>query len=284
MTDPVEKNQTTYHSLGMCPSRKRYFVSESLVVDDPAPHVRRLTLQRPERMNALDGPTLQALNQTLKACQPSQDIRVVVIRGSGRAFCAGNDLKWLASGVLADRAAHLRHQDLMQETFQHIESCPQIVIASVNGFAVAGGFELALACDLIVADADAQLGDEHIRRNLLPSGGSSQRLPRKIGLQRAMYYLVTGRRMTGREAQAMGLAALALPGPELESGTLALAQEIAGADPLALASMKEMARRALELPLSEGLGFERWMQHRYRTQSPALEAGVQGFANGGKSA
>jgi enoyl-CoA hydratase len=235
-------------------------------------------------MNALDGPTLLSLNQALKACQPSQDIRVVVIRGSGRAFCAGNDLKWLASGVLANRAAHLRHQDLMQETFQHIESCPQIVIASVNGFAVAGGFELALSCDLMVADADAQLGDEHIRRNLLPSGGSSQRLPRKIGLQRAMYYLVTGRRMTGREAQAMGLAALALPGPELESGTLALAQEIAGADPLALASMKEMARRALVMPLSEGLGFERWMQHRYRSQSPALEAGVKGFASGGKSA
>lgn len=282
MTNAAEENQIAYQSLDYRLTNERLEVSGSLVIDDPAPHVRRLTLQRPERMNALDGPTLLALYQALKACQQTQDIRVVVIRGSGRAFCAGNDLKWLASGVLADRAAHMRHQDLMQETYQHIESCPQIVIASVNGFAVAGGFELALACDLIVADADAQLGDEHIRRNLLPSGGSSQRLPRKIGLQRAMYYLVTGRRMTGLEAQAMGLAALALPGPELESGTLALAQEIAAADPLALASMKEMARRALELPLSEGLGYERWMQHRYRTQSPALEAGVQGFANGSK--
>lgn len=252
----------------------------TLLIDDPAPHVRRLTLHRPERMNALDGPTLQALNQAVRDCVAAGDaVKVLVIRGSGRAFCAGNDLKWLASGVLDDRAAHMRHQDLMQDTFARLESAPQIVIASVNGFAVAGGFELALACDLIVAHEAALLGDEHIRRNLLPSGGSSQRLPRRLGLQRAIYYLVTGRRMTGREAVALGLAAQAVSAAELEAATLQLAQEIARADALALASMKEMARKALELPLQDGLRHERWMQHRYRTQSPALEAGVQGFAH-----
>lgn len=252
----------------------------TLLVDDPAPHVRRLTLDRPERMNALDGATLQALNDAVRdAVAAGGEVKVLAIRGTGRAFCAGNDLKWLASGVLADRAAHQRHQDLMQDTYERIEAAPQIVIASVNGFAVAGGFELALACDLIVADEAAQLGDEHIRRNLLPSGGSSQRLPRKLGLQRAMYYLVTGRRMTGREAVALGLAAQAVPAGQLEAATLQLAQEIAQADALALASMKEMARKSLELPLADGLRHERWMQHRYRTQSPALEAGVQGFAH-----
>lgn len=251
-----------------------------LLIDEPAPHVRRLTLARPERMNALDGPTLQALNAAVRECaQAGEAVKVLVIRGSGRAFCAGNDLKWLASGVLADRAAHMRHQDLMQDTYERLEAAPQIVLASVNGFAVAGGFELALACDLIVADEAAQLGDEHIRRNLLPSGGSSQRLPRKIGLQRAMYYLVTGRRMTGREAVELGLAAQAVPADQLDAATMQLAQEIARADALALASMKDMARRAMELPLSDGLSRERWMQYRYRTQSPSLEAGVQGFAN-----
>ncbi|MFT3721896.1 enoyl-CoA hydratase/isomerase family protein [Pseudorhodoferax sp.] len=253
----------------------------ALRVDEPRPQVRRITLNRPERMNALDGPTLQALNDAVRDCAAAEGaVKVLVVRGSGRAFCAGNDLKWLAGGVLADRAAHQRHQDLMQDTFERLESAPQIVLASVNGFAVAGGFELALACDLVVADEAALLGDEHIRRNLLPSGGSSQRLPRRIGLHRALYYLVTGRRMTGREAEAMGLAALAVPAAELEAATLQLAQEIATADALALASMKQMARRALELPLADGLRYERWMQHRYRTQSPALEAGVQGFAAG----
>ncbi|WP_447982582.1 enoyl-CoA hydratase/isomerase family protein [Achromobacter kerstersii] len=252
----------------------------SLLIDNPAPYVRRLTLDRPERMNPLDGPTLQALNDAVCACAKAGDeIKVLIIRGNGRAFCAGNDLKWLASGVLADRAVHMRHQDLMQDTFERLESGPQIVLASVNGYAVAGGFELALACDLIIADEEAQLGDEHIRRNLLPSGGSSQRLPRKLGLQRAMFYLVTGRRMTGREAVALGLAAQAVPTAMLEQATLELAQEIARADAMALASMKEMARRSMELPLSEGLRHERWMQHRYRTQSASLEAGVQAFAD-----
>lgn len=252
----------------------------TILVDHPAPHVRRLTLDRPERMNALDGATLQALNDAVRdAVAAGGAVKVLAIRGTGRAFCAGNDLKWLASGVLADRAAHQRHQDLMQDTYERIEAAPQIVIASVNGFAVAGGFELALACDLIVADEAAQLGDEHIRRNLLPSGGSSQRLPRKLGLQRAMYYLVTGRRMTGREAVALGLAAQAVPADQLDAATLQLARDIAQADALALASMKEMARKSLELPLADGLRYERWMQHRYRTQSPALEAGVQGFAH-----
>jgi enoyl-CoA hydratase/carnithine racemase len=252
----------------------------SLLVDHPVPHVRRLTLDRAERMNALDGPTLQALNEAVRACAVvGSDEKVLIIRGSGRAFCAGNDLKWLASGVLNDRAAHMRHQDLMQDTYERIEAAPQIVIASVNGFAVAGGFELALACDLIVADEVAQLGDEHIRRNLLPSGGSSQRLPRRLGLQRAMYYLVTGRRMTGREAVELGLAVQAVPAERLEAATLQLAQEIAQADALALSSMKDMARKSMELPLTEGLRYERWMQHRYRTHSPALEEGVKGFAN-----
>lgn len=250
---------------------------DTLLIDDPAPHVRRLTLNRPERMNALDGPTLQALNDAVREAADSE-AKVLVIRGSGRSFCTGNDLKWLASGVLDDRAAHMRHQDLMQDTFEYLESSPLIALASVNGFALAGGFELALACDLIVADELSELGDEHIRRNLLPSGGSSQRLPRRIGLQRALYYLVTGRRMTGCEATELGLAVQAVTAEQLESATLALAREIAQADALALASMKQMACRALDVPLRDGLRYERWMQHRYRTLSPLLEAGVERFA------
>lgn len=98
----------------------------SLLIDDPVRHVRRITLNRPERMNALDGSTLLALNEAVRECAAAESaIKVIVIRGSGRAFCAGNDLKWLASGVLEDRAAHMRHQDLMQDTFERLESAPQ---------------------------------------------------------------------------------------------------------------------------------------------------------------
>jgi enoyl-CoA hydratase/carnithine racemase len=253
----------------------------TLHLDQPEPQVLRLTLDRVERMNALDGPTLQALNDAVRESVANSVIKVIIIRGTGRAFCAGNDLKWLASGVLADRSAHMHHQDLLQDTFERLESSPKIVIASVNGIAVAGGFELALACDLIVVDEAAQLGDAHIERNLLPSGGSTQRLPRYLGLQRALYYLVTGRRMTGREAVDLGLAVLATSAEELEAKTLELAQDISRADGMALAAMKAMARKSMELPLQEGLRYERWMQHRYRTHSSTLENSVQAFASTG---
>ncbi|VWB10425.1 enoyl-CoA hydratase/isomerase family protein [Burkholderia lata] len=254
-------------------------MTHSLLIDDTQPGVRVVTLNRPERMNALDGSTLASLNDAVRtAADPARDIRVIVIRGTGRAFCAGNDLKWLASGVLADPAAHMRHQDLMQDTFAAMEGARQIVIASVNGHAVAGGFELALAADIVIVDEQAELGDAHLQRNLLPSGGGSQRLPRKIGLARAMYYLVTGRRMTGRDAERMGLASLAVSGVALDAATMQLAAEIARIDADALAAMKLMTRRALEMPLNDGLAMERWMQYRYRTESPTLVASVQAFA------
>ena len=146
----------------------------------------------------------------------------------------------LATGVLADTAAHLHFQDRLQEMCETLEAAPQAVIASVHGFALAGGMELALSCDIIVAAEDAELGDEHIRRNLLPGGGGSQRLPRKLGLARGMYYLLTGRRMRGTEAERIGLVSLAVPAAELVDATLKLADEMARTDGHALAAMKLM--------------------------------------------
>lgn len=257
-------------------------MTDTVLIDDAAPNVRIITLNRPERLNALDGPTLQRLHDAIRECsQPELDIRAIVIRGAGRAFCSGIDLKWAASGVLKDLDAHQRNQDLMQATFEAMEAAAQVVIAAVNGYAVAGGLELALACDIIVANEDAQMGDEHIRKNLFPSGGSTQRLPRKIGMPRALFYLLTGRRMSGRDAERIGLAAMAVPADELDAASLELAGEIARADARALASMKQMARRSAELPLKDGLQMERWAQFRYRTASPSLEASVMNFARGG---
>ena len=259
-------------------------MNQPLLIDDSTPRVRVITLNRPHRLNAFDGQALTDLIAAIQECSdPERDIRVIVIRGNGRAFCSGNDLKWLASGVLHDTAAHLRHQDKMQQAYEALEAARQIVIGSVHGYAVAGGFELVLACDIVVAAEDAQMGDEHLRRNLFPSGGSSQRLPRKLGFPRAMYYLVTGRRMTGREAERMGLASLVVPADELASATLELAQDIAKTDPYALAAMKSTARRALELPLKDGLALERWAQIRYRNESPSMHASVYAFAAQGNN-
>ncbi|SFU09276.1 enoyl-CoA hydratase/isomerase family protein [Paraburkholderia aspalathi] len=255
----------------------------TLLVDDSHPGIRILTLNRPERLNALDGPSLENLLATVRECSaPDRDIRVIVIRGSGRAFCAGADLKWLSSGVLADAAAHLHFQDRLQEMCETLEAADQVVIAEVHGFALAGGLELTLSCDLVVAAEDAQIGDEHIRRNLLPGGGGSQRLPRKIGLARGLFYLLTGRRMSGREAERLGLVSIATPTGALAETTLELARELAKTDGRALAAMKLLARRGLEVPLKEGLWMERWVQHRYRSESDAMDSGVAHFAAHGK--
>lgn len=255
----------------------------SLLTDEPAPGILRLTLNRPERLNALDGPTLTALETALDDANRSDGaVRCVILRGTGRAFSTGSDLKWLAEGVLGDLAAHMRHQDRMQKAYELIETCRPIVVAQVNGLALAGGFEMALACDILIAADEAELGDEHIRKNLLPSGGSSQRLPRKIGLARGLHYLLTGKRMTGRQAVEIGLAALSAPAAELDAATLDLARGLAATDAHALASMKQTVRRGMELPLSEALSYERWMQYRYRNESPAMLASVQAFAAGQK--
>jgi enoyl-CoA hydratase len=255
----------------------------TLLIDDSYPGIRFITLNRPERLNALDGPTLESFIATVRECSaPAKDIRVIVIRAAGRAFSAGADLKWLASGVLADHGAHLRFQDRLQEMCETLEAADQVVIGSVHGFALAGGMELALSCDILVAAEDAELGDEHIRRNLLPGGGGSQRLPRKLGLARGMYYLLTGRRIRGSEAERIGLVSQAVPADELPAATLALAQELARTDGAALAAMKLMVRRGMELPLKEGLWLERWTQHRYRSQSSAMDSGVANFAAHGK--
>ena len=257
----------------------------TLIVDDSHPGVRVLTMNRPERLNALHGPQIDLMIDALKsASDPGRDIRVIVLKANGRAFSAGADLKWLSSGVLADDKAHLEFQDRLQALCETIESLPQPVIAAVHGFALAGGMELTLSCDIVVVAENAELGDEHIRRNLLPGGGGSQRLPRKLGFARGMYHLLTGKRTSGTQAVEYGLAALAVPAAELAEAAVGMARDMAKTDAHALAMMKEMVRKGMEMPLKDGLWRERWMQHRYRAFSSAMDHGVANFAAQGKDA
>lgn len=253
----------------------------AIVVDDSMRGVRVLTLNRPARLNAFDGPMLERLAQAIAECaDPSHDIRVIVLQGSGRAFSAGADLKWLAGGITADAAAYQAFQDRLQAVCDALESAPQATVASVHGLALAGGLELALACDIIVATDDAQLGDEHIRRNLLPGGGGSQRLPRRIGLVQGLYHLLTGRRMTGSDAQRLGLAALAVPAADLEATTRALSEQLANTAGDALSAMKRMVRQGLDMPLRDGLQLERWLHQRYRAASSTSDGSIAAFAGG----
>ncbi len=251
-----------------------------LLVEDVEDGIRVLTLNRPERLNALDGDLVGSLIAELdRAAQQSPEIRVLVLRGAGRAFCPGADLSWLSQGVLKDGSAHIAFQDSLARLCKALMCAPQAIIASVSGYALAGGLELAMSCDIMVVADDAALGDEHINRGILPGAGGSQRLPRKLGLPRGLFHLLTGRRMTGQQAVQAGLAALSVPPAALVDETLALAREVAQKDGHALDFMKQMVRRGIELPLDDALALELFLQTRYRARSSAMDHAASDFAS-----
>jgi len=257
---------------------------EPLIVDDPADGVRVLTLNRPHRLNAIDGELLsRLLDELAKAAQQHPSVRCIVLRGSGTSFCPGADLKWLSGGILDDRVKHARFQDGLGALCTALTTASQAVIASVHGYALAGGLEIAMSCDVIVASHDARLADQHINRGILPGAGGSQRLPRKIGQARALYYLLTGRQMTGREAADAGLVSVCTEPEQLEAATLDLAVELASKDGFALSYMKQMVRRGSELPLTDALSLELFLQSRYRTWSTQMDHAAADFAAGDRS-
>ncbi|MGD0698320.1 MAG: enoyl-CoA hydratase/isomerase family protein [Trebonia sp.] len=255
---------------------------EPLLVEDPRDGVRLLTLNRPHRLNALDGDLVKRLLAELeRAAREHPRVRVIVLRGAGTSFCPGADLKWLSGGILGDPVKHARFQDSLGQLCTALMTAPQAVIASVHGYALAGGLEVALSCDVIVAAADARLGDQHINRGILPGAGGSQRLPRKIGQPRALYYLLTGRHMSGAEAAQAGLVSVCVPPDALGGAALALAAELAAKDGHAIDFMKQMVRRGSELPLPDALALELFLQSRYRTWSTRMDQAARDFAQGG---
>jgi len=137
-----------------------------------------------------------------------------------------------------------------------ISSCPKPVIAAVNGFALGGGCELAMTCDIIIAGESARFGQPEVKIGIIPGGGGTQRLTRAVGKYKAMRYILTGDPFTAQEAYAMGLVSELAPDSEVEKRAITMAQQLAELPPLALLHAKEAVQAALETPLSAGLGFE----------------------------
>lgn len=213
-------------------------------------------LNRPDAMNALTVPMLVELGDQLSDVADDASVRVVILTGSGRAFCSGVDLKVLAEleldqGRVGDDfdAAARRVTDLLS-------TMPKPTIAAVNGACFTGGLELALACDLVIAANEALLGDTHARWGLRPTWGMTQRLPRAVGMPMARLMSYTARSITGVEAAAFGLAAEAVPRAELMQHVEALAQEIMGNSSPALAAYKDLYRVAEDGGLEAGLDTE----------------------------
>lgn len=215
-----------------------------------------ITLNRPTALNALIPAIVQGIDAALDEVEQHPEVCAIVVTGTGRAFSAGADLKFIRESS----GGHPRAlQDFLQDiykTFTRLEHFPRPVIAAVNGLALAGGIELVLCCDLVIAAESAKLGDAHANFGLIPGGGSSARLPRKIGPTRAKYLMYTGEFLSAREWMAMGLVNEVVPDAELASGVEKLVAKLANKSPIGLARMKYLVDDGLSQPLDTALRLE----------------------------
>jgi len=215
-------------------------------------HVALLTIEREAALNALNTDLMLELASAFALVEADAEVRALVITGRGRAFVAGADLQGFADrrDAFAGRDAALSGQDLMNT----LAALPIPTIAAINGFALGGGLELALACDLRVAASGARLGLPEVTRGLIPGYGGTQRLQRLIGLSRATDLVLTGRMVTAEEGLQLGLVNRV--DDDAVSAAMALAQQCARNAPVALGLAKEALTRGLDVTLPQGLEIE----------------------------
>jgi enoyl-CoA hydratase/carnithine racemase len=232
-----------------------------------------VTLNRPASLNALNITLRNDLKQCFTDVQAKRDVRVVVITGAGRAFCAGADIKeWREpTSVVEDRDERLR-----RNFWQAMSQCEVPIIAAINGYALGGGCELAMCCDIRIASDRAQLGLTEVTLGIIPGGGGTQRLPRLVGQGKALELILSGRRIDASEALRLGLVEQVVPHDQLLPSVEELAQSIASRAPLAVKYAKEAVVRGRELPLTEGLKVEAELYTLLRTTEDRME-GARAF-------
>jgi enoyl-CoA hydratase/carnithine racemase len=237
--------------------------------------VRLLTIDKEPQLNVLSRALVAEIGQQAVAAASDATIRAVVITGAGeKAFCAGANLKERADWTHDDVRRWLVE---LHAAFREIEKCGKPWIAAVNGLALGGGCELALACDLRVLDPGAQIGLTETKIGVIPGGGGTVRLARVIGQGRAKELIFTARRVAAPEAQAMGLAnRISAPGQSVHAA-LTLAAEIAANSPVAIAAAKDAIHESWDLPMDEALAGERKQYERALLSEDRLE-GLKAFA------
>jgi enoyl-CoA hydratase/carnithine racemase len=234
-----------------------------------------ITLNRPDALNAITPAVVSGINAALDKAQQS-DARAVVLTGTGRAFCAGADLKFVRSEAGNDETALSRFLDTVLLVMNRLETFPMPVIAALNGLTLAGGLELTLCCDLVVAARSARLGDAHANYGLLPGGGSSVRLPRKIGATRAKYLLYTGEFVPAEQLVAAGLVNEVVDDDMLIPATEALVAKLVNKSPLVLRRMKALVDDGLEQPSAIALRQE-LLASEVHAHSHDLKEGLAAF-------
>lgn len=214
-----------------------------------------VTMNRPQALNALSLARVKSVVEALAGFDRDPEVRAIVLTGLPRAFAAGADIVEMKS--LADSGAAAAALDEHLGRWDFIGRLEKPVIAAVSGFALGGGCELAMACDMIVASESALFGQPEVLIGTMPGAGGTQRLTKIVGKARAMEICLTGRRLSAREALSLGLVNRVVPVESYLTEAVKLAQQIAAMPPLAVRSIKEAVRAAIDMPLSEGLKAER---------------------------
>ena len=216
-----------------------------------------ITLNRPKALNALNDGLMDELGAALKAFDADPTIGCIVITGSEKAFAAGADISVLAKHSFASAYA----SELITRNWEHIRSVRKPVIAAVAGFALGGGCELAMMCDIIIAAESAKFGQPEIKLGIIPGAGGTQRLPRAVGKAKAMDLVLTSRMMDAAEAERAGLVSRVVANDQLMTEALAAADAINRLGGPSVLAAKECVNRAFEGGLSDGVMYERRMFH-----------------------
>jgi enoyl-CoA hydratase len=247
-------------------------MSESPILTDRHGRVGVISLNRPAQLNALNDALMDALGKALLDMDGDSDIGAIVITGSDKAFAAGADIAVMADWTYMD----VFQSGFITRNWETIRQVRKPVIAAVAGYAMGGGCELALACDIVIAAESAQFALPEIKLAMLPGAGGTQRLPRAIGKAKAMDMCLSARMLNAEEADRYGLVSRVVPDAELQTMTLKLATQIAGYSLPALMAIKESVNRAHETSLSEGILFERRALHA-RFASDDAHEGMHAF-------
>ena len=216
-----------------------------------------VTLDRPQQLNALSDALVDELSSALDAFEADDGIGAVVLTGSEKAFAAGADITAMAGFSYMD--AYLG--DYITRNWERVKTCRKPVIAAVAGFALGGGCELAMACDIIIAADTARFGQPEVKLGILPGAGGTQRLPRAVSKAKAMDMCLTARMMDAEEAERAGLVSRVVPADQLVDEAVRAAETIAGFSLPVVMMIKESVNRAYESSLAEGLLFERRQFH-----------------------
>lgn len=236
----------------------------AILVETPAPHVRLLRFNRPETRNAMDTEVRETLTACFTSLGADADARCIILTGGEKSFAAGSDIK---ERVTLDVMGKMASDEVKAQLTRAIMNCPKPVIAAVRGYCLGGGFETAMMCDIIIAGESAQFGLPEVKIGVIPGAGGTQLLSRITGKHRALYYILTGRFFSAKQAQEFGVAAEVVPDAEVEAASVKLAAEIAALAPLALQQAKEVLLRGADVPVEVGLALEaRASQLLYATE------------------